>query len=383
MTMTHAVRVMAAFALHGSCVGVLYARLPEIQAALGLSKGAFGLALTAMPAGVVLGNLFVSALVESVGPRRSLLAGLPVFAAMTIPVALAPGLPALALLGFGVGLALGNLAINVEADRIEAQSGRRIMNRCHGWWGIGFLGVSLASVGLIGLGTAPVTHFTVFALVATGLTLWLIGPLRDHPARPGAGAPRRFAIPGRAAFVIAGFATAGILLEGIGRSWGVIYLRDALGLSEQFAALALPALIGALTLGRFLGDGGVQRWGALAVERTMAAATAAGIVMVVVAQGPMLALTGFAVIGLGICISIPLGFSAAAKTPGRPAAETMAAFSLISTVIGFVSPPAFGFVAEVAGLRMAMAALLPFTLLAWYFAPVLAPPRTDAEAASA
>jgi hypothetical protein len=36
----------------------------------------------------------------------------------------------------GVMNSAGNIAINVEADRYEAGSSTRIMNRCHGMWSI-------------------------------------------------------------------------------------------------------------------------------------------------------------------------------------------------------------------------------------------------------
>ncbi|KAA9008163.1 MFS transporter [Histidinibacterium aquaticum] len=373
MRLTDAHRVMAAFALHGITVGTLYARLPEIQAALGLTEALFGLALMALPAGVILGNFAVAPLVEKLGPRLLMLGGLPVFAALTVGVALSPGFSALclALFVFGLGLALGNLAINLEADRYEARSATRVMNRCHGWWGIGFLAASLVSAGLIELGVAPAVHFTGLAVLEAGGALLVLRSLTESPSRDGSGKQKRFAIPGRAALAIGGFAAAGIVMEGVARSWGVIYLRDALGVREALAALALPAVIGTLTLGRFLADRVVARRGALWVGRGMALLTAAGLGIIVLAPAAWVALLGFAVLGLGICVAVPLGFSAAAQQPGRPAAETMAAFALISTVLSFVGPPAFGALAEVAGFRVAMAAFLPLALLAWAFAPVL------------
>ena len=54
-----------------------------------------------------------------------------------------------------VGLMIGSIEIilNVEADRTEALVGRRIMNRAHSFWSIGFFAAGLAG-GDAGAGRA-------------------------------------------------------------------------------------------------------------------------------------------------------------------------------------------------------------------------------------
>jgi hypothetical protein len=48
----------------------------------------------------------------------------------------------------GAMSSLSNIAINVEADRVEAATAARLMNRCHGGWSVAFLAASTA-IGLI------------------------------------------------------------------------------------------------------------------------------------------------------------------------------------------------------------------------------------------
>ncbi len=150
-------RVMASFALHSLAAGTLFTRLPEIQKALALSEAAFGMVMLAMPVGVVIGSILFAPLVDSLGPKRLLVYGTPLFGILSIPVALAPTgwLLGAAIFVIGLAFACGNIAMNVEADRIEAAYGTRILNRSHGWWALGFLATTLASAGLIGLGVAP------------------------------------------------------------------------------------------------------------------------------------------------------------------------------------------------------------------------------------
>ena len=56
----------------------------------------------------------------------------------------------------GVGFSLTNIAMNVEADRVEAATSARVMNTCHGAWSVGFLLTSLLGAALRGPG-----HFQV------------------------------------------------------------------------------------------------------------------------------------------------------------------------------------------------------------------------------
>lgn len=367
-------RVMAAFALHATTVGTLFARLPEVQKSLGLSEAAFGLVLLGMPTGVVLGSILIGPFVESWGPRKLLLLGLPLIGALSILVGLSPSAAALmaAMFIFGLGFATSNVAINVEADRVEAAEGRRIMSRCHGWWALGFLVTTLVSAGLIRLGVTPLGQFaglTVF--LAIFVPAFLVPLPVSKPRATKAVGGRRFAFPTVGTLIIGGFALGGVLLEGTTRSWAVIYTRDVFGAADWLAALALPAIVVTQTAGRFAGDWLVERWGDIAVGRVLMAILFAGVVTIAAAPALPVALAGFALIGLGISIAIPQAFSAAGRLTDRPAADNMAAFATISTLIGFIGPPLFGAIAEIVGLRVAFALFIPLPIISMIFAGYL------------
>jgi MFS family permease len=377
-------RVMAAFALHATTVGSLFARLPEVQKALGLSEATFGIVLMGMPVGVVLGSILISPLVGTWGPKRLLLLGIPLIGAVLPLTTLASSAATLcaALFVFGLAFATSNVAINVEADRVEAAEGRRILSRCHGWWALGFLATALVSAGLIRIGVPPAGQFVGLFLLLLLLVPAALIPLPVSTPRAGAaGTGRRFALPGRSTLLIGGFALAGIVLEGTTRSWAVIYVRDAFGAADWLAALALPAIVVTQTAGRFAGDGLVERFGATTAARMIALALLAGVVAITLAPVVAAVLAGFMLVGLGVSTVLPQSFSAAARWGDRPAAEGMAAFATLSTLIGFLGPPVFGMAAEWLGLRAAFALFIPLPLISLIFAGYLAA-RDDAEAAA-
>ncbi|GGL77616.1 MFS transporter [Wenxinia marina] len=370
-----AARVMAVFALHATLVASLFLRLPEVQLRLGLSEAVYGLVLLAMPIGVVAGSMLVPALVERWGPRRVLTVALPLATALQIPAAFAVSAPTLgaALLAFGFVFGIVNVTENIEADRVEVASGARIMNRCHGWWALGFLAASLAATGLVAVGLAPVWQFAGHAALMAAATPLVLNGLPESRARTATGPARRFALPGRGTIRIGLFALASLVIEGIMRNWSVIHLRDTLGAAEWVATLALPAVVATQTLGRFLGDGWVIRHGVTRTLRWTSVLLLAGMVGFALAGHVVPALVSCLLIGVGIAVVQPQGFAAAARDGARPAAESVAAFATFGTLVGFMSPPLFGGVVEALGFPVAFALLVPLPVLAILFANRLEP----------
>lgn len=369
-----AARVMGAFVLHALTVATLISRLPEVQASLGLSEGAFGLALLGTPTGVVTGSLLAARMVDRYGPRRLVIYGMPIsggIAALALwPVNVV--MLALMLFAFGLSFASCNVAVNVEADRFEAAEGRRIMSRCHGWWAVGFLVLTLSTAGLIRAGVTPVQQaMTMTLLLAVLAPLIMHGHPVSLPRKKETSGNRRFALPAKSTLLVGGFAFAAIILEGTSRNWAVIYVRDVFGPVEWVAAMALPAFVATQTLGRFAGDTLVERFGDVAVARALSIVLLAGVAVVAFAPGLIVAMVGFALVGLGVSMSLPQALSASARLGDRPAAEGVAAFSTLSTMIAFLGPPLFGLSAQMLGLQAAFALFLPLPLIAIVFARYL------------
>jgi fucose permease len=364
--------IVLVFALHGLVQGGLFSRIAEIQRAAALTESELGISIVGAPAGVFLGSLLVSRAIERHGTRAAMLAGLPLYALGPVLAALAFDVVTLfgALFLFGLGLTVVNIAMNVEADRVESATGRRLINRCHGSWSLGFLAASLVGAGAVAAGLAPLLHLTVMLAVLLAMTLAVAGPLQPSPPRAStrAGPPRRFALPTAAVLLILGFALSGQLLESGSRDWSVISVRDVFHVADWLAALALPCFIAAQTLGRFLADRWVDRHGPLPVALVLSAISLAGLALIAAALSVATTLAGFALIGLGISTVYPQAYSAAARLGDRPATENVAALATVQTAIGFAFPPLFGLIATDHGIQLSFAALLPLPVLAMLLA---------------
>jgi fucose permease len=371
---------MLVFILHALVVGSMFSRIAEIQRDLELSEAAFGLTLMGIPAGVLIGSVLVSWLIEAAGTRKTMMWFMLLFGSGPLLASFSIDGTQLfaALLVFGLTLSCANIAMNVEADRIEAATGERNLNRCHGSWGLGFLIVSSLGAAAIKVGISPEVHFLMLFSLMLLMGLTAIRKSNEAPPRRHAGEapPKRFALPNRGTFLIVGFVLAGMWLEGTVRNWGVIYLRDGFGALDWHAALALPAMMLTQTLGRFLADGWVSRFGDVIVARVLTCVALAGLAIIVTTHDTVVALFGFVLIGLGISTVFPQAVSAAAKWGDRPASENVAAFSSLQTIIAFTAPPVIGFLASWLGLRMALTICLPVPVLSFYYARYLAPRST-------
>jgi MFS family permease len=378
---------MALFVMHALVVGSIFSRIAEIQFALDLSEAVFGLVLTGMPTGVFLGSPLVSPIIERFGTRRALLCGYPAFAACPLIVSLAPGPVALyaALFLHGLALTVCNITMNVEADRVEAQEGVRIMNRCHGAWGVGLFTAYSAGAGAIAAGIAPTWYFIGLLAVTILAAVLFVRPMTESAPRRHAGnmKARRFAMPTLATVLIILYAAFGSWLEGVARNWSVIYLRDDFGAAAWIAALTLPAVASTQTIGRFIADGLIDRFGPVAVARALTIAGLVGLALVTFATSIWLALCGFVLIGLGISTVYPQSVSAAARWGDRPASENVAAFATLQTLISYIGSPVIGLVAERHGLRASLMMVLPMALLALYFARYLGKRGDDSSAGAA
>jgi len=369
-------RIIALFFTHALAAGAIHTRIPDLQLAMGLSEGQLGLVLVGQPLGGLSMFLFSSAIIERFGPRLTVLAVLPI---VVITAALATVLLHPVALFFllainGIGFSLSNIAMNVEADRVEAATEQRVMNTCHGAWSVGFLLTSILGAALRGLHVDPAIHLWSLVPLLLALLLFVVMPMPAMPPRPFAGEKvRKLSWPTWATLGLVAFGLGAGLTEGASRAWSIIYLRDNFDVSPFVESLALPALLVAMAVGRLLADRFIDRFGPVRVAHVLAALAVGGMALTVIAPSAYVALFGFLAVGIGICVLYPLMLSAAARLGDRPASQNVAAVTLIFQLVNLGAPALIGAVAQGFGVRMAFAMLIPLLILTFAMAGQLKP----------
>ncbi|MBS1302476.1 MFS transporter [Loktanella sp. SALINAS62] len=378
-------RVFAAFAIYSFCLGQLFTRLPAVKETMNVQEGALGLALIGASVGTLIALTLGSPVIERFGHKRTLIASLTLMPVLYAIAILAPGPGALFLLLIPAGLTLGltEVIINVEADRTEAQVGRRIMNRAHAFWSFGFFGAGLFGAAMAQMDVPPAIHMLLVIPLAWG-ALWLL--LRDFTPAPKRGTDSAtdspmIAKPTMAILVLVGVCLSAMVLEGGSLDWSAIYMSSSFDTAAVFGGLAVATVALSQAIVRFFADRLIDRFRPVPVARIMQVAMALGVVCVFFAASPLVALAGFALIGGGTATLFPLAISAAAQRSDRPASLNVAALAQFSFVAFLLGPPLLGYVAEHAGLRWVWGATLPLVLLSLALSHKLAPVEPPKHAA--
>jgi MFS family permease len=376
-------RVFAAFAIYSFCMGNVFPRLPDIQHAMGVGEGALGLGLIGTPVGTLISLTFAAPLLERIGFRRALLGAIPLLAVLYAIAVTAPNPLTFFILLVPVGLVIGciEMIINTEADRTEHLLGRRIMNRSHAFWSIGFFAAGLFGAWMAQLGISPQVHLAIVIPIGLVGVAVLLGRFEPAPHRAGGNtdAAPRFAAPTGAIMILVGVTLSAMLLEGASMDWSAIYMRNIFNPGPFLSGIAVATFAFFQAGTRFFADGFVEKHSPMAVARTLLILLFGATLVVFFSPWPLLSLAGFALIGIGTSAVFPLAMSAAAQMTDRPAVINVAALAQNSFVIFLLGPPLLGGVAQEWGIRWSYGIGLPLVVLSFFLAPALGRKRVAAS----
>ncbi|WP_420828386.1 MFS transporter [Devosia salina] len=360
-------RIYACFFFFAVTTGALMARLPDIQTHLGVSEGQLGLTMIGMSIGSLISLTIGAPIIERLGFRTTAFFTTlgPTVLLATIPWL--PVAPAVFAVLFIVGLLAGALEINlnVEIDRLEALTGKRYMNRAHGFWSVGFFFTALFGAMIRQSGLSAGLHMAIVALIIVLVGGYLIHGATNAPktarSQSEAGG-HRFAFPNLGLLPLCLIGFAAFLVEGAGIDWSSIYMRDVFAVEPIVGGMGLTLFAFCMAVMRLSADPIVARYGPRNVAMVLLSLASLGALLVGLAPLPGLALAGFALMGAGCSAVYPLAVSAAAQRTDRPAAVNVAALGQVSFVVFFLAPPALGFVAEFIDIRASYLVCLPLLL---------------------
>jgi fucose permease len=382
--------------------GVWMARVPSAKSQVHLSDGTLGVALLAVPVGLVLGAALAERLVDRVGSRvLCRICGVGSCVAVMTP-GLAHTLPELMAGLFVIGVFNGTLDVsqNAQGVRVEAAYARPVMTSMHAFYSLGAIFGSLAGGGLAWAGVALFPSLAavgvVGALIDGTAGRWLLPGKPDPGSREvslgesspvpsgasltedSADARRRVR---RLVLALAVVGVCGLVGEGSAGDWSAVYLKDNLGTSAGLAALGFSAFSVTMTLGRGVGDRLIYKFGVVSVIRVGGLIATAGLALALATPVPAVAIAGFTAFGAGLSIVVPQVFAAGGRAdPFRPG-------SGLAKVVGLgyagmaAGPAIIGLVANSIGLHLAL--LIPVALAAWIAvaAPALRVPRVTSQLA--
>jgi len=370
--------VAAAFLFNGVLFGVWAARVPAFKARFDLEPGTLGLFLLALAGGAICSFPLAGALSERWGASRLAFRCAIGYGPALVLVGVAPSAVTLgvALFVFGAFHGAMDVAMNGWAAQVERRLRRVILSIFHAVFSLG-AGLGAASGFAAGqAGLAPEGHFLLVAVAGMGVCLPLMvrgQGLEEEAARDGEKGPL-FALPTGGLILIGLIAFASSVGEGAMADWSAVFLATVLQASEGQAALGYTVFSAMMVATRLSGGLLVQRFGPVPVTRASGGIGAVGLLMTVIAPGLPVALLGFALVGVGYAVLVPLVFSRAANDPVMRPGPALASVATLGYGGMLLGPPVVGFLAQVTSLSVSFAVLAGLCLLPVLLAGRLAPP---------
>lgn len=340
----------------GTLSGAWGVHVPSVKAAYALDEWQLSWVLMAAALGATAALWLAGRVIGRWGSRRSAqwcMAVLALVLATVLHMGAYP-LALLAMVFFGAAMSVYDMAINTEAAALERVSGQPIMGRLHGFFSLGaMVGAALCSA-MLGAGwSAGAQLLTLGVLVAA--SAWLASRYWLESAHaPGQAGAAHFAWPRGPLLVIGLLIFAGMGAEGAMYDWSVLYLQQEVGMPQARAAWGYAAFVGAMAAMRFGGDALRRRWSEHDLLATSGAVAALAMALVLLTAHPLIALLGYALVGAGLAMVVPLLYVAASRVPGTTPAAAIAAASAIGYSGFLVGPPLIGAVAHGWGLDAAL-----------------------------
>ncbi|MCG7519143.1 MFS transporter [Ruegeria sp. Ofav3-42] len=370
--------VAAMFILNGALFGIWASRIPAVRDRLDLTHEALGYGLLFMAAGAVCSFPITGRLTDRFGAVALTRVIAVLYTFSLIFLALAGGFWSLAIFLFVFGAFHGSMdvAMNAWAAEVEQTYKKPVMSSFHAMWSLGAGLGALSGFGAVQMGLSVIQHFLLAGGVVVGLALilsWVSWTSRRAVSPTG----KVFALPSGALILVGFTALCGALGEGAVADWSAIFLRDATGATESIAALGYAVFSVAMVVFRLAGGFAIARLGPVAVARFGGVSAALGVFCVVSAAEAGLALTGFALMGIGYAVIMPLAFSRAASDPNVPPGQAIASVATLGYGGLLIGPPLIGFLAEMLTLRLAFMVLLPLAVFIVLLSGALRPADLD------
>ncbi|QHY94378.1 Inner membrane protein YbjJ [Streptomyces sp. S4.7] len=343
--------VAAVFCVHGAVTGSFATRIPWIQDHAALSAGQLGLALAFPAIGASVAMPLAGAISHRFGARTALRGLLALWTlSLTLP-SLAPNLVTLclALFVYGATSGMSDVAMNALGVEIENRLDKSIMSSLHGMWSTGALLGSAGGTLAAHMDSDVRVHHLIAATVLTVTGMIACRWVLDLRSTPEDEPPPRFALPPKSALLIGAVGFCAVFAEGASLDWSAVYLEDVLDTSPGLAAASTTAFALTMAMARLLGDRIVDRFGAVRCVRVGGVSATLGGVLVVFAPNPLAAMGGFALVGLGVAVVVPLAFAAAGRSGPNPS-QAIAGVATITYTSGLIAPSAIGAVADATSL---------------------------------
>ena len=333
--------------------------IPDIKDKFLLNDAELGSILFMLPLGALCSLPFSGLLIAKVGSRWMSVISLVIYILSLVSISLVPTtlLLSIVLFLFGMFGNFGNISLNAQGISIQHYIQKSILSSLHAMWSVGAFTAAAFTDWMMEENRTMEEHYFLIAIIMMVIILPLFFSLVKDPVQANEN-QKIFAWPTKALLLLGLICFCGAMSEGTMADWSSLYYRKIINQPHVVSALGYTAFALFMSIGRFVGDPLIERWGHGIILKANGILIAIGMVTALVSTLPVLVLVGFALVGLGVSSIFPVVYILASKEKSMLPSAALAAVSSIGFIGFLVGPPIIGFIAEGVGLRSALMAVV-------------------------
>ena len=330
-------------------------RIPDIKDRFDLNDAELGSLLFMLPLGALCSLPMSGWMVARAGSKYMSLGSMLFYvcALMAIPLVKSIGLLSVVLFFFGMLGNLGNISLNAQGISIQHYIGKSILSSLHAMWSVGAFTAAAFTDWMMEEERALEFQYTVIAVTTLIILLSLFYMLVKDPEVTGE-KQKVFAFPNRVLLLLGLICFCVAMSEGAMADWSSLYYRQVINQPHVVSALGYTAFALFMSIGRFIGDPLIERWGHKNILKANGLLILAGMTISLATTSPAVVMVGFALVGLGVSSVFPVVYILATKEKTMMPSAAIAAVSSVGFIGFLIGPPIIGFVAQLTGLRLAL-----------------------------
>jgi predicted MFS family arabinose efflux permease len=274
-------------------------------------------------------------------------------------------LASVSLVLVGMSLSVTNVAMNTCVTSLEHQYDINIMSTCHGMFSAGLMFGSMTSSIWQGMKVQPSTQMISIAILLIILVFVLrptILKIHEEKITKNEGGAK-FALPKGALLLMILISLCTNITEGTMADWTAVYMKEVVQTDVYFIGWGLAGYSMFMSLGRFMGDALIPRFGANTVLRVGAVMVAIGILIAVFLPYTISAILGFTLVGAGVSCAAPILYGSAARVPNMAKGAGLATMNTFSMAGFLAGPVLIGFISKSVHLPFAISLIAVLAIM--------------------
>ena len=334
-------------------VGLWTIRIPTIKDQITTDYFGIGLIMATFAIGSIIAMVFSNKIIKLTSCKTVLLYTSILQALLWLPAPFVPSANIFMVLSFIFGLTYGSFEIscNLYASNLEKREKKSMMSGFHAFWSLGVLLGSIATSLFLEWNIGLLNNVIIYVIILLPLNIFVVLRLDIDQVENKNNKTNIFFIWPLIIFVLALIAMVNALTEGSVDSWGALYMRDFIKVDGFLIGLATVSFNIFMVIGRLSGDWFRDKIGVYNLLTILFSLSILSLYLLYSYDNIIVAIFGFALLGIGSSAIVPIAYSLAGKVEGidSGAAIAIVSIAVYGTFMG--APATLGVVANNYGVN--------------------------------